>query len=169
MPFRWGYADQSVGLMTDSAYFQTALTPNTDTCSWNGTGGQPCLDTSNRSDWNDHFVVVEVDIPDDYTCGTDCWWQIRYVTGGAPTDRSTWSIAVGGRSGPSGRVVGPSWFPVIVRDLNLRHAAELTPGAPRSAGDGRQDPEGLPQTRRETPPAGSTHSKVRADRISPTT
>ncbi len=96
MPFRWKYADQSVGLMTDSAYLETSLAANSDTCSWNGTGGQPCLDTSTRSDWNDHFVIVEVDIPDDYTCGSDCWWQIRYVTGGTPTDRSTWSIALEG-------------------------------------------------------------------------
>ncbi|MGI9596197.1 MAG: hypothetical protein ACR2QK_08555, partial [Acidimicrobiales bacterium] len=96
MPFSWRYTDQSDGLMTDPVYFETALTGHTDTCSWGGAGGNPCLDTSTRSDWNDHFVQVQVDIPANYTCGVDCWWQVRYVTGGTPTDRSGWSIYLAG-------------------------------------------------------------------------
>ncbi len=96
MPFEWRYIDQSVGLMTAPPYLETSLTPFTDTCDWNSVGGQPCLDTSTRSEWNDHFVQVQVDIPDTYTCGADCWWQVRYTTGGAPSDRSGWSIYLAG-------------------------------------------------------------------------
>ncbi len=96
MPFNWRYTDQSDGQLTGSDYFETALAPTTDTCSWNGGGGNPCLDTSTRADWNDHFVQIQIDIPANYTCGADCWWQIRYITGGTPTDRSTWAISLQG-------------------------------------------------------------------------
>ena len=96
MPFSWRYSDQSDGGLTGGDYFETGLAASTDTCTWGATSGNPCLDTSNRDDWNDHFVQVVVQIPDGYTCGTDCWWQIRYVTGGTPTDRSTWSILLEG-------------------------------------------------------------------------
>lgn len=96
MPFSWRYTDQTDGLLSGGSYLETSLAPTTDTCSWNGAGGNPCLDTNNSSDWNDHFVQVQIDIPDDYTCGADCWWQIRYVTGGTPTDRSAWAISLQG-------------------------------------------------------------------------
>ena len=96
MPFSWRYTDQSDGKMTDPQFWETSLAPTTDTCSWGGVGGQPCLDTSTRSDWNDHFVQVQVSIPDNYTCGADCWWQVRYVTGGSPSDRSGWAIYLAG-------------------------------------------------------------------------
>ena len=96
MPFDWRYADASIGLLTDTGYLQTAYAPTTDTCTWGGVGSHPCLDTSTRSDWNDHFVQIRIAIPDDYSCGADCWWRIRYVTGGTPTDRSTWAITLQG-------------------------------------------------------------------------
>ena len=96
MPFRWRYSDTTDGLLSGGAYLETSFVSHSDTCNWNGTGGNPCLDTSNRADWNDHFVQVEIDVPDNYTCGADCWWQVRYVTGGTPTDRSTWSIHMDG-------------------------------------------------------------------------
>jgi hypothetical protein len=96
MPFTWRYRDQSDGGLTGSAYHETSFTSYSDTCSWGGTGSNPCLDTSDRDDWNDHFVQVQIQIPDGYTCGVDCWWQVRYVTGGTPTDRSTWSIVIDG-------------------------------------------------------------------------
>jgi hypothetical protein len=96
MPFTWRYTDQSDGGLTTSEYWETAAAPSSSTCSWGGVGGNPCLVTTNRPDWNDHFVRIEIDIPGSYTCGADCWWQIRYVTGATPTDRSTWSIFLEG-------------------------------------------------------------------------
>lgn len=96
MPFRWRYTDTTDGLLSGGGYLETSYAAGTDLCSWGGAGGQPCLDTSNRSDWNDHFVRVEITIPDDYTCGADCWWQVRYVTTGTPTDRSVWFIRLDG-------------------------------------------------------------------------
>ena len=96
MPFRWRYSDTSDGEKTSSAYFETAYVNHSDLCSWGGVGGQPCLDTSVRSEWNDHWVRVAIDIPDDYTCGADCWWQIRYSTTGSPSDRSVWGIRLDG-------------------------------------------------------------------------
>jgi hypothetical protein len=96
MPFEWRYADTSVGQLSGADYRETAFAGHTSTCSWMGTGGNPCLNTSNRDDWNDRFVVVRVEIPDDYTCGADCWWRVRYVTSGLPTDRSAWTISLNG-------------------------------------------------------------------------
>ena len=92
MPFRWRYVDQSVGLMTGASYFETNFQASTDTCMWNGVGGNPCLVTTNRDDWNDHIVEIAIDVPPNYVCGSDCWWTIRYVTGTSPTDRSNWSV-----------------------------------------------------------------------------
>jgi hypothetical protein len=96
MPFSWRYSDQSDGQLTGADYWETSLAATTSTCSWNGAGGQPCLNTSNRDDWNDHFVQIHIDIPPTYTCGADCWWQVRYVTGGSPSDRSGWAISLQG-------------------------------------------------------------------------
>ncbi len=96
MPFNWAYTDTSDGGITGTGYLETALGPSTSTCNWAGVGGNPCLVTTHRPDWNDHFVRIEIDIPPGYTCGADCWWQIRYVTGATPTDRSTWSIYLEG-------------------------------------------------------------------------
>ena len=96
MPFEWRYSDTSDGQLTTSEHWETSFAATSSTCTWGGTGSNPCLDTGNRDDWNDHFVKIKIDIPDDYTCGTDCWWQVRYVTGGTPTDRSVWSIVLQG-------------------------------------------------------------------------
>ncbi len=96
MPFEWRYSDDSNGQLSGPEYFETSFAWHSDTCSWGGSPGNPCLDTSHRPDWNDHFVQIRIEIPDSYTCGTDCWWQVRYVTGGTPTDRSVWSIVLAG-------------------------------------------------------------------------
>lgn len=97
MPFSWHYTDASDGrLPLGSHYWETPATLYSDTCTWGGSGAFPCLDTNDRSRWNDHFVKIHIQIPDDYTCGLDCWWQIRYVTAMAPTDRSVWSIVLQG-------------------------------------------------------------------------
>ena len=94
MPFEWRYVDESLGKMTVlSEYRETAFQTYTDTCTYQSVGSNPCLRTTNYQDWNDHLVEMAVDIPGNYTCGADCWWTIRYVTGSPPTtDRSGWNI-----------------------------------------------------------------------------
>lgn len=96
MPFRWRYSDATDGQKGVAPYLETSFANHSDLCSWGGVGGQPCLDTSTRSDWNDHWVRIQIDIPADYTCGADCWWRIRYTTSGTPTDRSVWGIRLDG-------------------------------------------------------------------------
>ncbi len=95
MPFNWKYSDVSVGKMPTGGsypYAETAFAPPGTTCNWNGVGGNVCLNTSFRPAFNDRFVQIEIDIPDDYTCGADCWWRVRYTTSGSGTDRSGWSL-----------------------------------------------------------------------------
>lgn len=94
MPFDWRYVDESVGLMNVlPEYRETIFQLFSDTCSFLGIGGQPCLRTTNYPDWNDHMVEMSVDVPANYSCGGNCWWTVRYVTGSPPTtDRSGWSI-----------------------------------------------------------------------------
>jgi hypothetical protein len=91
-PFEWRYVDESVGQMSGSPYKETSFQNHSDTCSWGGSPGNPCLKTDNRPDWNDHMVEVAIEVPPSYTCGSNCWWTVRYVTGSSPTDRSNWAI-----------------------------------------------------------------------------
>lgn len=96
MPFRWRYVDESIGGMDPASglgYAETEFVEFDDFCNWNGSGGQPCLITINGASWNDRMVEIAIDIPADYTCGADCWWKIRYNTGGSPSDRSNWTIS----------------------------------------------------------------------------
>lgn len=47
--------------------------------------------------YNASWLRIEIEISDNYTCSTDCWWSIKYDFGGAagiPTDRTVWSIRV---------------------------------------------------------------------------
>jgi hypothetical protein len=94
VPFDWRYVDKSIGQMNVlPEYRETSFQLYSNTCSYDGVGGQPCLKTTNYVDWNDHMIEMAVDIPASYTCGGNCWWTIRYVTGSPPTtDRSGWSI-----------------------------------------------------------------------------
>ncbi len=62
--------------------------------------------TSSGSSWyNDEWVRVEIDLPDDYSCasgGTDCWWKVYYDFEGAcqgsctgtPRERTTWRVQI---------------------------------------------------------------------------
>ncbi len=96
VPFEWRYADTSLNLMTEAGYWETAFQPHNRTCSWNGVGGNPCLDTRNSSNFNDHMVEVRIEIPATYSCGGSCWWTARYNTATAPTDRTNWSVEMRG-------------------------------------------------------------------------
>ena len=97
-PFEWKYADNSVGQTpTGTFYSETTFSPHSSTCSWTNDAGvtigsNPCLDTTNRADFNDRWIQISIDIPDSYTCTTDCWWRVRYTTAATATDRSGWAI-----------------------------------------------------------------------------
>ena len=93
-PFEWRYVDETVGQMTSLAeYRESVFQLFTDSCSFLGLGGNPCLKTTNYLDFNDHMIEMSVEIPGNYSCNGNCWWTIRYVTGSPPTtDRSGWSI-----------------------------------------------------------------------------
>ena len=64
MPFEWRYVDQSIGQMNVlPEYRETAFQNYSDTCTFNGVGGQPCLKTTNYQDYNDHIIEMAVDVP----------------------------------------------------------------------------------------------------------
>ncbi len=54
--------------------------------------------SSGVSLFNDRWLEVRIEIPGPglYACAPDCWWTIDYEIPGtaAPTDRTTWSVAV---------------------------------------------------------------------------
>lgn len=89
MDFQWKYVDTDVGKLTVAPYIQDTAFRPADDC-----GGVPCLDTSVGDDFNGHFIEVQIEIPDDYTCGPPdgCWWGVRYNTSGNGTDRTEWSL-----------------------------------------------------------------------------
>lgn len=62
------------------------------------TGTFDCLDVS-RGQFNARSVELLIDLPENYTCGDDCWWHVRYEPGwGTVTDRTTWSVSMSGDS-----------------------------------------------------------------------
>jgi Flp pilus assembly protein TadG len=60
--------------------------------------------TTNSGTYQDGWLRVEVNIPIDYSCSTDCWWTIRYdfnapgsgSGSSSPYDRTVWSMQVVG-------------------------------------------------------------------------
>jgi hypothetical protein len=78
--------------------------PNGSTarCSWyaeneagsiTATGSGACdIDTTGRV-YNGQWIVATVDIPDTYTCGSDCWWRVQLNMTNAH-DRTTWKARV---------------------------------------------------------------------------
>ncbi|MCP4225114.1 MAG: hypothetical protein GY773_17385 [Actinomycetia bacterium] len=81
----------SVGLMcSDPTTWPETSNVANDTC-----GGVPCLDVTN-SRFQDQWILLTVDLPADYSCGSSCWWKVRYTpeAGVAVTDRATWGVRV---------------------------------------------------------------------------
>ncbi len=78
---------------------------NTPTCTWaafdeggaqtaSGTGN--CrIQTANSGGplFNGELLRIQIDIASGYTCGSDCWWQMR-IENNAPQDRTTWAARV---------------------------------------------------------------------------
>ncbi len=93
VPFTYRWADTSLLNFSGTGYLETTATPTTSTCTWGATSGNPCLITSPFADFNDHMLEISIDIPDSYTCGGNCWWTVRYTTGGSVGDRTNWSIS----------------------------------------------------------------------------
>ena len=92
VPFTYRWADTSLLNFSGSGYRETTPRQAGSRCSWGGGGSNPCLLTSPFADFNDHMLEITVDIPADYTCGGNCWWTVRYTTGGGVGDRTNWSI-----------------------------------------------------------------------------
>jgi hypothetical protein len=91
--FEFRRANCSVGQICNNAVVWPETTDAAnDTCS-----GNPCLDVTNNR-FQDQWVVVTADLPASYTCGSNCWWKVRYQprTGTTVTDRTTWSVQVVG-------------------------------------------------------------------------
>ena len=63
-----------------------------------GTGTQPYPYLASSARYNDRTVHITIQLPTDYTgtYGSHQWWKIRYATGGAATDRTTWSASING-------------------------------------------------------------------------
>ena len=97
----------------DGDAFMTVLRPNgtpTD-CSWvshdqdgmvtrrGGPGickiqtADASLLTSSKSLFNGQWVTATIDIPDSYTCTTNCWWSVDLELN-TPHDRTTWAARV---------------------------------------------------------------------------
>lgn len=86
--FRWQATDID-GTVT------TGWTDVTGTCPTNAEGnGQPCLDV-NGGGWHNRFLVIEIDLPTDYSCnGDDCWWRVRYGSTSGVDDSTTWGVNI---------------------------------------------------------------------------
>ncbi len=91
--FDFRLANCSVGqICTDPVTWPETLAGPNDSCS-----GVPCLDVTG-SRFQDQWIVMTSNLDASYSCGSNCWWKVRYtpVSGGSVTDRTTWSVAVVG-------------------------------------------------------------------------
>jgi hypothetical protein len=58
----------------------------------NGPTATPCSIDATRpgNNFNGRWVQAIINLPDTYSCTTDCWWKIRYNYGGTTNDTTTW-------------------------------------------------------------------------------
>jgi hypothetical protein len=77
-------------------------TPNCDWTATNESGsvtasgsGSCSIQTSNSSGplFNGQWITAVVDIPDTYTCSTNCWWKMQ-IQLSQPHDRTVWEVRV---------------------------------------------------------------------------
>ena len=93
--FEFRLANCSVGSMcSNTTTWPETTNSGSDSC---GASSVPCLDVTN-SRFQDQWIVVTAQLPSTYTCGSQCWWKVRYTprTGVSVTDRTTWSVRVVG-------------------------------------------------------------------------
>jgi hypothetical protein len=51
---------------------------------------------SSPQNFQNKWLKLEAALPSSYTCGTSCWWQIRYTFNASPSDHVTWKAYVVG-------------------------------------------------------------------------
>jgi len=52
----------------------------------------PCSINSTRpaNNFNSKWIQVTIELPDTYSCSSDCWWRVRYNYSGSTNDTTTW-------------------------------------------------------------------------------
>jgi len=80
--------------------------PTGVTCSYTDHNGSPQTQTgtcsvvtatpSQAQLYNGKWLEILFQIPADYACSTDCWWDIDYLFTGTPTERTTWTAGIPG-------------------------------------------------------------------------
>jgi hypothetical protein len=77
---------------------------STATCDWvakneagttirSGSGSCSIQTSDGASFFNGLWVTAQVDIPDSYTCTTNCWWKME-IDNSEPHDRTTWAARI---------------------------------------------------------------------------
>ena len=69
-------------------------------CSWSATDGRSGTlggcNINYATSFNNHHMQIRIDIPNDYTCSANCWWQITVSYPGGANDTTTWSARIEG-------------------------------------------------------------------------
>ena len=62
-------------------------------------GSAPCFLNTTGQRFNNQWVEFRWDIPDTYTCATDCWVDVDYdfPLGSQPNERTTWAARINGQ------------------------------------------------------------------------
>jgi hypothetical protein len=83
---------------------------NNPECTWqanqhNGSGKESGTETSCVIDtsksggggkFNNWLLTIWITLPPDYTCGADCWWNVRYNYPDETFDTTTWAAYIEG-------------------------------------------------------------------------
>jgi hypothetical protein len=90
----------------DANAFMTVKNPggSTATCDWvakneagtvvrNGSGSCQIQTSNGTSFFQGLWVTAQVEIPDAYTCTTNCWWKME-IQNSQPHDRTTWTAKI---------------------------------------------------------------------------
>lgn len=69
-------------------------------CSWSNTdgtrGGTLAVCDINEGGFDNDHMQIRVEVPDTYTCSTNCWWTIEVSYPGGANDTTTWSAHIEG-------------------------------------------------------------------------
>jgi hypothetical protein len=90
----------------DANAYMTVKNPagSTATCDWvakneagttvrSGSGSCSIQTSDGNSFFNGLWVTAQVEIPDAYTCSTNCWWKMQ-IQNSQPHDRTTWTAKI---------------------------------------------------------------------------
>jgi len=72
----------------------TAATGGPGTCRIQTAEGS--LPTASKSLFNGQWITATIDIPDAYTCSSNCWWSmlIEHSSSSTSHDRTTWAARI---------------------------------------------------------------------------